>query len=60
MTVSVKASQRVIPPPNYLDISPAILPIQDSILFEGILMVMIVLDQVEDQEQSIDIYLELA
>ena len=58
-TIRIKATQRHIPPPSYLDISPAILPVENGVLFQGIQMLMPIFDIPEEKDLTIDFYLDL-
>jgi hypothetical protein len=56
----VKISTRVDPSiphiPNYLDAAPALLPIQDPGLFEGIQVLVPILDRAETEDRDIILY----
>lgn len=44
--------------PSGMDAAPAMLPVQDWILFEGLAVIIPVVDRMQSEEKSIDIYFE--
>lgn len=58
LQVSTRVAQNVPHIPSGLAAAPSLLPVREPGLFEGIQVLIPVLNQVEDEEKSIDIYFE--
>jgi hypothetical protein len=58
LQVSTQVARNVPHIPNYLDAAPSLLPIKDPGLFEGIQVVIPILNQIEDEDKSFDLYYE--